>query len=1419
MRKVPLRLALIVPFMLLTVGTSSLVNYLSWRNMPGVSDSTDPTQISDYSIDNNGNRSDRLLSFQQPRVQERPWYRAAVVRITLLLSLAALAGSFAFGLWLVHFLSRLKAALQESEAKFTRVFRTCPDPIALVSLEGRYLAINDACVEVFGFSREEVIGRTAAEVGFWVDLNDRQRYVQALQAGESIRNWEFTLCTKAGQWLTVLFSAESLELQGQFCIVAIAKDITDRKQVEAALRQNEERFREIAQTISQLFFVRSATTREFIYISPAYEHIWGRSCESLYQDPDSWTEAIHPDDRWLVEQSLEQQFAGNFVQREYRIIRPDGEMRWIFAQVNLVQDEGGDLLRLVGLAIDITDRKRAELELIKARELQEAIFDGSADAIFLVDLPPHSLIVDCNQHAVELFEVADKAELIGIEGNTLQKRQFSPEELEEITAEIQQAGFWSQEVEYVTKTGRSFWGNLAVKPIQVAGQSFLLVRLTDITERKQAEFALAQEVVRRNALLNSSIDGIVIINQAGDIVEANASFARMLGYPLEEITTLNLRDIDVGWSSAAIDQKIAEQDLCVNTFQTRHRRKDGSIYDVEISANSLEQDGQRIQLCICRDITDRKQAEAALLQSEAQYRLLFENNPNPMWIFDLETLAFLAVNQAAIAHYGYSEAEFLSMTLIDIRPPEDIPTLRASLTESIPSFLVVGESRHLKRNGEIIDVEISSHAITWQRKPARFVLAKDITDRKRAAQALRESEQRFHLVAETIDQCFFVRPVDFGPYLYISPAYEKIWGCSRASLQQNPDSWLDFVHPDDREAVLTSLTEQAQGHSIQQEYRIIRPDGEMRWVASQVFSVYNHAQQLTQFVGLVEDITDRKHVENLLRSQAEQERLVSTITQDIRQSLDLEQILATATIEVQRTLQADRVLILRLYQDGSGQVIQESIVPPYSPMNQMCWLSDCFPDSNRDYYRQGTPRIVGDAANDEQETCLSEFMQDIGVKSKVVAPIIHDVETEITQIWGLLIVHTCDADRQWQQSEAEFLQQISNQLAIAIYQSNLYQQLQAELVERRQTEIALRNSETRFRTIFAEAPVGMVLLNKQGQVVQVNQAFCHLLDYTESELQTDNIWHLTHPQDVELEQGLFHQLFTQEIPGYTLEKRLFKRNRDIVWVSLTAGLLQDPNNGEFYKLGMYENITEQRIVQRMKDNFVSVISHELRTPLTSVRGALKLLAIEELPNLTTEGQELLNIALSDSQRLVRLVSDILDLERLRSGHLPIVKKRWNIADLITQSLNTVQPLAEEAEIRLEVATAPVIVDVDGDRIIQTLTNLLSNAIKFSAPQATVTIRATSMPESASSPHPHRSYLLIEIQDQGRGIPSKKLDVIFEPFEQVDVTDSRYKGGSGLGLAICQNIVQRHGGQIWATSTVGQGSSFFFTLPVDNTLSN
>lgn len=394
----------------------------------------------------------------------------------------------------------------------------------------------------------------------------------------------------------------------------------------------------------------------------------------------------------------------------------------------------------------------------------------------------------------------------------------------------------------------------------------------------------------------------------------------------------------------------------------------------------------------------------------------------------------------------------------------------------------------------------------------------------------------------------------------------------------------------------------------------------------------------------------------------------------------------------------------------------------------------------------------------------------------------------------------------------EVLLRVRHQLTIRQQQQELIKQnhqLQREMQERQHSEAALRragealrDSEERFRSAFDHAFAGMALIGLDECWIKVNSALSDMLGYSEWELLTTPCWAQIHPEDVDQHHSCLSQILASENRRCQVELRYCCKPGHIIWVLRSTSLVRDSQGQPLYYVAQFHDITERRAIDQIKNEFISIVSHELRTPLTAIRGSLGLLATGIYDSKPEKARRMLEIALTDSDRLVRLVNDILDLERLDSGQVTLEKTLCDAAELMQQAVETVQPLADQVAITLCVMPVSAQVWAAPDTLIQTLTNLLSNAIKFSPANSTITLAA----------QPQLDSVLFQVQDQGRGIPEDKLKTIFGRFQQVDVSDSRHKGGTGLGLAICQSIIQQHNGRIWAESTLGEGTTFYFTLP-------
>lgn len=358
-----------------------------------------------------------------------------------------------------------------------------------------------------------------------------------------------------------------------------------------------------------------------------------------------------------------------------------------------------------------------------------------------------------------------------------------------------------------------------------------------------------------------------------------------------------------------------------------------------------------------------------------------------------------------------------------------------------------------------------------------------------------------------------------------------------------------------------------------------------------------------------------------------------------------------------------------------------------------------------------------------------------------------------------------------------------------------------DITERKRAERAYNTQ------LLNSAADGIFALDLAGVTTFVNKSAAEMLGWNAAELVGGNMHALAHHHRADGSAYPWHQcpasatLRSGEAGGSDQEV-FWRKDGSQLLVEYATTPIRDGDGHVTGAVVTFRDVGERRAIERMKGEFVSMVSHELRTPLTSIRGALGLLAGGRLCEIPEKGRRMLEIAVSNTDRLVVLINDILDIERMESGKITLNSQLCSSYELMTKAIDLIRPLADKAGVTLDCAPCDAPLWADPDRILQTFSNLLSNAVKFSPPGGVVTLSATAAGAD----------VLFEVADQGRGIPHEKIDLIFERFQQVDASDSREKGGSGLGLAICRSIVRQHGGEIQAVSTPGQGSRFRFTIP-------
>ncbi len=563
-----------------------------------------------------------------------------------------------------------------------------------------------------------------------------------------------------------------LELAVRERTAELEHEIVERKLVEATLHESENKFRAIFENSVDAIGVSSLGLH--MLVNPAYLTMFGYdSADELIGKPI--LDLIAPDERARILDFVHRRAQGELVSPLYetRGLRRDGTEFDMEVRVSTYLAQGQ--LFTVPILRDITERKRGEDALRTSESRYRALFEFAPDGILIAD--PESYYLDANASICEMLGYT-RDELIGLHASDI----VVPTEIQNVDpalTAIKAQSDYHREWQFKRKDGSVFTGDVIVT---VMPDGKLLAMIRDITERKHAEDALRHAKEYAENLIETANVMVIGLDALGNVRVFNQTAEKITGYTRSELAGKN-------WFHVLVPPdrypEVWEEFNRLLTgefprhFENPILTKSGVERLIAWQNNEISEDGEIVgTLSFGLDLTERRQTQMALRDSEERYRLLFDSNPLPMWVYDLETLAFLAVNEAAILHYGYSRAEFLAMTIKDIRPVEDVPALLDNVARVTEGLDLAGMWRHRQRDGTVIEVEISSYVLTFSGRRAELVLANDVTDRRQAERALRESEQRYRSIFDGVQDAIFVESLDLK-ILDVNPRACEMFGYSR----------------------------------------------------------------------------------------------------------------------------------------------------------------------------------------------------------------------------------------------------------------------------------------------------------------------------------------------------------------------------------------------------------------------------------------------------------------------------------------------------------------------------------------------------------------------------------------------------------------------------------------------------------------
>ncbi|MGE5457547.1 MAG: PAS domain S-box protein, partial [Methanococcaceae archaeon] len=420
----------------------------------------------------------------------------------------------------------------------------------------------------------------------------------------------------------------------------------------------------------------------------------------------------------------------------------------------------GELMYVIIQHEDISERKNGEKALRESEQLFRSTFENATAGVCLTGTD--GKFIKVNSTLCNMFGYT-AGELNYLKFNDITyppDKEIGLSFLKDlISGQIEHASF---EKRYIRKDGQIIWGYLSITVVRESSlrPAYFITHIQDISERTKAKELLKESEEQFRTLFENAVLGIYRTSPDGTIIKVNQALCKMLGYSsTEELMKRNLEEegFQPNYSRSSFKDKF-QDDTNYLCLESTWNKADGSVIFVRENTKAVRDHSGKVLYYdgTVEDITASKAAEEALVKSEQQYRLLFENNPLPMWIYDLDSLRFLEVNKVAVEYYGYSRQEFLSMTLMDIRPQSEIEPLLENVALTTDNYSKTNSWRHLKKNGEIIFVEITSHTIEYEGKRARLVLSNDITESKKAQEDLirakKDAEKSDQLKSEFLAQ-------------------------------------------------------------------------------------------------------------------------------------------------------------------------------------------------------------------------------------------------------------------------------------------------------------------------------------------------------------------------------------------------------------------------------------------------------------------------------------------------------------------------------------------------------------------------------------------------------------------------------------------------------------------------------------------
>jgi len=1478
-----------------------------------------------------------------------------------------------------------EAALRHQEEYFRSLIENSSDLIAVIGADGTLRYESPSVARLTGHQQGERVGGSAFDFVHPDDLPDvAKAFTGLLERPGGSASMELRFRHKDGSWRVMEGTGQNFlhhpAIQG---IVINVRDITERKQAE-------ERIGFLSRVVetAPVSVVATDEHANITYVNPATESLFGYgTAELMGGDPGMFN--AEPDAERVQREIVDTVRKGGVWRGEILSRRKDGGLFYTGTSVCRLADECGKTIALIGFQEDITERRKAEEALRESEERHRTLFETMVQGVVYYD--GEGTPVAMNAAAEKILGPSASGWRLsgrGVRGWAAIREDGStlpPAEYPLAVAINEGRDVLDVVMGMRSPGGEVRWLETSAIPQFRPGEDrpYRVHTLTeDITERKRAEEELREREAQLRGIFDGAAIGIALSDRKGRPVSINPMLRRMLGYTVTELRRMHYSTFchpDDPEALGTAIRELASGSRSSYRIEMPYTPKKGAPIWVRLTLSTVRNEAGTLRyfVSMLEDVTERRQAEEAIRESAETLRNVFDNSVDMIYRVNLRTSEYDFVSRACEQVLGYTPEEYMALGFNNtpgLVHPDDLGDLSQDvirlLTQSgEPSARTV---EYRVKHRQLGYRWVSDYrSVVYDEEGTQVAVVgslRDITERKQAENALRESEEKLRRMFESVSDGVAVADLD-GCITELNRRAVEMYGAGSAA-EALGKSAFDLIAPSHQELGLAGMRRTIDhGASGPMEMNLVRIDGS-EYPAELSASVLRGASgELAGFIAILRDVTERKQAEEELRERLRFESLLSHVSTRFVNlpAIEVDREIGEVLSLLIEHIGVDRSTVFELTDDGTRyRVMHSCAIAEAEPLPDYVG-SDLLP-----YYSERITR---------GEMCMFSRLDDLPEEAAIDKEILSlgGMRSNLTipleaggSVLGALAFGTLARERTWPHELVQRMQIMAQVIANALVRKRVEEELAqyrfhleelveertrelqranerltAEIDERTRMEEALRQSEKRFRTIAEGLPIAVSISRvADGSILYANQ---HLADvvsggtvapdqllgrstkgfYADPGVRDRLVKRLAAGEHVHCEELAGKRLDGSEfcvmasiepvvfegeealmIGAYDITERkrmeeevrakerwfraLIENSMDFIAVVDAEGVLRYRSPAAAAALGFdktssmegttlslvhpddmprtsrslarllrrpasiaraevrarrtdgswrtfevvgknllddpvvrgivanFRDITErkrsEKKLRRLYDRerelreqveaemgkrveFTRALAHELKTPLTPVVMSSQILTSK------LEDELLLRVAKNierGASNLNSRIDELLDLARGEVGMLHVRRERVNLLELLQEVMEDVSAVPASREQRLVSKLPPELAEVSADRVRvkQVVMNLLNNAFKYTPEGGRITLRARR----------DDGNVVVEVRDTGPGIEKEDLKRLFNPYHRID-SDRERLSGLGLGLALCKTLVALHGGSIWVRSRVGKGSTFGFSLPV------